>query len=207
MTKTVFAVLVITTAVLMLLGNGPVLAATCKYQDNTEDLFAGVTIVRTKWDRISPNWEKAFEKYIGYVSASTEGEDTFLRVRIRHLEKSRFKPTKDELANALVVPEGAELSVVMADKMIVSIPSVGLVEGKSVVHSPYSKTYNSDDYIVVTNADVKYKVDMAAAEALVAQDATIMRMVTNACHHDIPMHKNSLDGIKKAITCLSSAPE
>ena len=207
MIKTVFAVLAITTAVLMLLGNGPVLAATCKYQDNTEDLFAGITIVRTKWDRISPNWEKALEKYIGYVSASTEGEDTFLRVRIRHLEKSRFKPTKDELADALVVPEGAELSVVMADKTIVAIPSVGLVEGKSVVHSPYSKTYNSDDYIVVTNADVKYKVDVAAAEALVAQEAKMMQMVTSTRQLEVPMHKNSLDGIKKAISCLSSAPE
>jgi len=193
--------------ILMLFANESALAASCKFQDNTEDLFAGVTIVRTKWDRISPNWEKALEKYIGYVSASTEGEDTFLSVRIRHLEKARFKPTKDELANALVVPQGTELMVVMADKTIVAIPSVGLVEGKSVVHSPYSKTYNSDDYIVVTNADVKYKVDVAAAEALVAQDATIMRMVTNAGHHDIPMHKNSLDGIKKAVTCLSSAPQ
>ena len=194
-------------AISILLGNGSTLAASCKFQDNTEDLFAGVTIVRTKWDRISPNWEKPLEKYIGYVSASTEGEDTFLSVRIRHLEQARFKPTKDELANALVVPKGAELVVIMADKTIVALPAAALAEGETVIHSPYSKSYNSDDYIVITNADVKYEVDAAAAEALLAQDATIMRMVTTASHHDIPIHKRSLDGIKNAITCLSSAPD
>ena len=194
-------------AISILLGNGPTLAATCKFADNTEDLFAGVTIVRTKWDRISPNWERTYEEYIGYVSASSEGENTFLSVRIRHLDQARFKPTKNELANALVVPEGTELVVIMADKTTVALPAAALAKGETVVHSPYSKTYNSDDYILITNAEVKYEVDAAAAEALVAQDATIMRMATTAGHHDIPMHKRSLDGIKNAISCLSSAPE
>lgn len=139
-------------AISILLGNGPTLAATCKFADNTEDLFAGVTIVRTKWDRISPNWESKYEKYIGYVSASSEGENTFLSVRIRHLDQARFKPTKDELANALVVPEGTELVVIMADKTMVALPAAALAEGETVVHSPYSKTYNSDDYILITKA-------------------------------------------------------
>ena len=182
-------------------------AASCKFADNVEDLFAGVTIVRTKWDRISPNWESGSEKYIGYVAASTEGEDTFLNVRIRHLEQAKFKPLKDELADILVVPEGTELQVIMADKTIVALPSAGLVEGEHEIYSPYSERYNSDNYVVITTADVNYAVDEAAIAALMAQDATTMRMVTAAGHHDIPIHKNSLDGIKKAVTCISSAPQ
>ena len=182
-------------------------AASCKFADNVEDLFAGITIVRTKWDRISPNREKGDEKYIGYVAASTEGEDTFLSVRIRHLEQARFKPLKDELADILVVPEGTELLVIMADKAIVALPSAGLVEGEHEIYSPYSERYNSDNYVVITTADVKYAVDDAAIAALTAQDATTMRMVTAAGHHDIPIHKNSLDGIKNAVTCISSAPQ
>ena len=182
-------------------------AASCKFADNVEDLFAGVTIVRTKWDRISPNWEKAYEKYISYVAASTEGEDTLLNVRIRHLEQAKFKPLKDELADILVVPEGTELQVIMADKTIVALPSAGLVEGEHEIYSPYSERYNSDSYVVITTADVKYSVDEAAIAALTAQDATTMRMVTASGHHDIPVHKNSLDGITNAVTCLSAAPK
>jgi hypothetical protein len=181
-------------------------AASCKFADNVEDLFAGITIVRTKWDRISPNWEKAYEKYIGYVAASTEGEDTFLNVRIRHLEQAKFKPLKDELADILVVPAGTELQVIMADKTIVALPAAGLVEGEHEIFSPYSERYNSDTYVVITTADVKYSADAAAIAALSAQDATTMRMVTASGHHDIPIHKNSLDGIKNAVSCLSSTP-
>lgn len=203
MKGTLLAVLVIP----VLLGVDPAVAASCKFADNTADLFSGVTIVRTKWDRISPNWEKVQEKYIGYVSASSEGEDTFLSVRIRHLQKLRFKPTKDELANALVVPEGAELMVIMADKTRVAIPAAESVAAENEVFSPYSKQYGGDDYILISNADVKYVVDEAAVEALSAQEATIMHMVTSAGHHDIPLHKNSLSSIRNAINCLSSAPE
>jgi len=190
----------------VLFGASPASAASCKFADNVEDLFAGVTVVRTKWDRISPNWEKAHEEYIGYVSASSEGEETFLNVRIRHLQLARFKPTKDELDDILFVPQGTRLMVTMADKSSVGIPAADLVEGQYEIHSPYSKSYGGDDYVVITTADVKYVVDAVAAEALTAQDATLMRMLTSAGHHDIPIHKRSLDGIKNAISCLTSAP-
>jgi hypothetical protein len=190
-------------AAISLLGVAPVLAAKCKIADNTEDLFAGVPIIRTKWDRISPNWEKSLEEYIGYVSASSEGEETYLHIRLRHLEPLRFKPTKDELANALRVPAGTELRVMMADNSVIALPAAELSVGETVVHSPYSKTYNTDDYIVITNADVKYAVDATAADELNAQDAAMFRLQSSSRSHDIQIHKKSLDAIKKALACVA----
>jgi hypothetical protein len=190
-----------------LLGSGSAQAAKCKLADNTEDLFAGVTIIRTKWDRISPNWEKPLEEYIGYVSASSEGEATYFHIRLHHLEQVRFKPTKDELANALRVPEGTELLVMMADKSVIALPAAELSVGEVVIHSPYSKTYNTDDYIVITNADVKYAVDVATFDELMAQDAAMFRLQSSTRNHDIPIHKNSLDAIKIALACVAPGDE
>ena len=179
------------------------LAAKCKLADDVADLFAGVPVIRTKWDRISPNWEKPLEEYIAYVSASSEGEEIYLHIRLQHLDKVRFKPTKDELANALRIPEGTELLIKMAGESGITLPLAELSVGEVVVHSPYSKTYNTDDYIVVTNADVKYVVGATAADELAAQDAAILRLQSSTRNHDIPIHKNSLDAIRTALACVA----
>ena len=192
-------------AITALLVNGSALAAKCKYEEETADLFSGVKTVRTKWNKLTPWGEKGVHFWSAkgetsiFVSVISEGGDKRLGIRIKFKRKSQFKPTREELENAILVPAGTNLLIKLADDTVVALPALELAQGVSGFTRPYAN--GTDDYILVTQAVIEYGLDASAAEALTAQRAVALGIVTSTGRFDIPVTKKNRDDIKQAIEC------
>lgn len=194
----VFIVLIATCAPIA----GAAQAPECKYQKNAVDKFTRQKQVWTKWNHTISWFNESAHHVNGYVSVMAEGDETYLGIKIKFETKSRRKPTKDSLDNAIVVPDGAQLFITMEDETAVTLNSDAVVHGTSQYSKPYSGINKTPDYITRTTAIVRYRMDASVLDGLRSQGATHVRLqeVNRDFHFEID--QKSIGDIQHAIECV-----
>jgi hypothetical protein len=206
-----FNILILTTT--MLLANGTVIAAKCKYEDDSVDKFTQVRTVSTRMKLLTSGMA-AFGKapkgphavYAGNVYASVEGDDFYLTLRILLENYLDFEPPPYELEHAILVPEDSHLLVLMSDGEILRLP----------VRKPYSfdATFlrpnaggnsSKNDFLKTAEAYISYVLDEETAAALTAQDVTNIRIEAGETYYDIELTKKSRGDIREVIDCIQQA--
>ncbi len=181
--------LIVVFAITTLLGGEAVLAAKCKFREDTDDMFSGAPTLRTAWN-----------KNDGVISAVKEPGEQWLEVKVSYSRKSKFLPTQAELDTAMVVEKGANLEVTLKDGSVVELPALEMVKGSTGIGYPYRSGNN--DYAIFVRLTPRYALSESASSALGAQNATRVRVHGQNQHREITIPKRGFKQIKEAVTCL-----
>ena len=176
--------------------------AECKYQENSVDKFTKKKKIWTKWNHTVSWFNKSKHPVNGYVSAIAEGDKTLLGIKIKFEWRSRRKPTKDGLDNTIVVPDGALLLITMVDESAVSLRSEGEIHGTSYYVKPYSGINHTSNYVIYSEATVRYPLDASALDGLTVQGATHVRMQEINRDFNFEIEQKSMGDIQHAIQCV-----
>lgn len=139
------------------------------------------------------------------VSAIREKDQDYLSLKVRFRRSNADEPSGDDIRNGLVIPEGAQLFILMADDSVTT-----LFSDQTVIADT---RYEVDDgeYVIDSSTEVRYRLDAETAEALVSQDAMIARFVAKSeslgfvnagGFFSFELAKSSRGYFGKAIGCL-----
>ena len=176
-------------AIMTLLAGEAVLAAKCKFREDTNDMFSGVPTLRTAWNKNG-----------GIVSAVKESGQQWLEVKLSYSRISKFLPTQAELDTAIVVAKGANLEVTLKDGTLVELPAIETVQGSSSIGYPYDGGNN--DYVTHVHAKFRYALSASTVDALASQNASKIRIQGISQFRDIRIPKKGFKQIKEAVNCL-----
>ncbi|MCH9027644.1 MAG: hypothetical protein IIA05_11090 [Proteobacteria bacterium] len=192
-------------AVLMILGPTATNAAKCKFQTDIASRDTGEKVRWTRWVR-----DKFYHKgNYGLLAAVSEGDQKYLAVQVVVGAGARYnsdimggvqvslRPTKEALDAALVIPEGATLSITMADNTVYE-----LVAENEVIGDSDFVTRGMDHYSVASYAVIKYLLDADAIAALSAQRAKGFKVQANGKEYAFSFGKKPVDKIQKIIACI-----
>ena len=181
--------LIVVFAITTLLAGEAVLAAKCKFREDTDDMFSGALTLRTTWNQNG-----------GIVSAVKEPGEQWLEVKVGYRKNSKFLPTQAELDTAMVVEKGANLEITLKDGTVVELPALELVKGSTGIGYPYAA--KNHEYISSVYLKPRYALSESAISALAAQKATRVRVHGANRYEDISIPKKGFKQIMEAVTCL-----
>lgn len=174
---------------------GVVQAAECKYAENSVDKSTQAMIVITKWEQLT-HWAREVRREMtAYVSASSYGGEKYLRLRIEYVRSPSTAAKQDPPGNAVLILEGGELMIAMSDGVVLKLPAYKGVAGNTIYDDPHPGW-------LTTKAMIMYELDAGTADALTAQSAKALRVMTDSGHHDVRIHKSNVDDIRRAIECV-----
>lgn len=192
--------LLVAIAVLALSASPAAVAAKCKYETNETDKFTKVRTVRTRWDLLTSTGGGDADTYT-YVSALAKGDSHYLSVKISAHKYTNYRPRDYQLEDIIVVPEGARLRVLMADGTIIDLHNSRPESAESSYTAPGNGPLSTGDYTVTSEIAMGYTLDAPTAAALLAQQATHIRVETADGNRDVKLHEISRDDIRNAIQC------
>ena len=201
--KNIFVALIATVTIF---GSGAAEAAKskCKIAQDSVDDFTNEHVVVTSLEGLSHPVRPKGREMTGFVSAITNGDGHFLRVKIEHYWDKRFLPTEDDMQNSLSVAEGAELLVAMVDGSVVTLnASKATVGATTVEYRP--KPHSGDSFYLMTIGTAEYALDAGIEQALTAQDSKALRMKTETGDRDLRFYSKSFDEISRVIQCVTGA--
>ena len=170
-------------------------AAECKYTENSVDKFTKATVVITKWEHLTHWMREVRREMTGFVSAGSYDGEKYLRIKIEYVRDRATADKKGEPENAISIPVGGELMIAMSDGAVLKLPSSQAVVGHNVYDDPHPGW-------LTTIAAIDYALDDSTADALTAQGAKAVRVMTDSGHYDVKIHKGNVDDIKKSIECV-----
>jgi hypothetical protein len=194
----------------LLLSSSSAIAAGCKYKQKEIDVFTKERMVRTDWDALHGSASRFFGQMIGSLSvldvaATREGDRRYLDFKVKLSDTTMYTPRDWELRDAIAVPKGASLTIVLADETAIEVYADKTVRGTTKVK------YDEGIYVVKSTLTPRYALDDVTIKALVAQEALGVRMtVSNGIFEftsggnyiDFGIHKKSKGGIRDAIYCV-----
>lgn len=195
---------------LAMLSTSTVSAAECKYKQNETDMFTKQRVITTEWDSLKSGTSKVFGKVLGdwsdfEVGGMREGEQLFLRFKVELSDTAWHEPLDSQLKNAVLIPDGTSLTVVMADKSEVLLYAEKAVWGRTTAEP------DNGVYVVRSTLVASYPLNEETAQALAAQEASHVSMTVHRTHFEFGMdgrfveldiHDKSKGGIRDAIDCL-----
>lgn len=190
--------IVITLLVLIVasVGSTDAWAAKCKYKWETTNYRTGEKVLWTRWIM-----NRAFytdDKPYGLVAAVSEGDKKYLSLQLRSPEvRLNHRPSKAEIDAAMVIPEGAKLSVLLGDGTIYD-----LFAERHIVGDTSFEAHANDNYSLASLAIIRFELDAAAFAALNGQKATDLRLHTPDRNYDISFGKKPSDKIQKSLACV-----
>ena len=177
-------------------------AADCSFEVDSVDKFTKVQTRQTWWDSLGRLNQEMFGDTQGYVAGLAIDEERFLSFKLTFKWSKKKEPTPYELHTAIVVPAGSPLLVLLEDESVIEL----LAGSSAEVRSDYG--YESGKYRVETTAIVHYVLTDEAADALVAQKATDVRLVYQGGQYDMEIGKKSKGDIRQAVRCVAGdSPE
>jgi len=188
----VVAILVV--AISSLLATAVADAAKCKYQTDTVNVFTGDKIRWTKWAAFKLTW---VETHSALNSAISEGDRKYLGLRLHLTKTLQYRPTKDDLDNALVIPAASKLSLVMADSSILEL----YTENETIGDSDF-RLVNAGQYTITTNAIVKYSLNDYTIKALTAQRVKQLTIQAAGSDIDFEFGKKGSKKLQSTLACL-----
>ena len=79
--------------------------------------------------------------------------------------------------------------------VVLKLPAYEGVAGNTIYDDPHPGW-------LTTKAMIMYRLDAGNADALMAQSAKAVRVMTDSGHHDVRIHKSNVDDIRRAIECV-----
>ena len=190
--KSLITLLIATTT---LFASTDVWAAKCKYRWDTINYRTGEKVRWTGWTMnrmvIMPNTP--------LMSAIVEGDKMFLGLQVASSGKgaSSTRPTKQDIDTAMLIPEGAKLSLLMEDESIYDLFAERDVVGDTGMH-----VKARDKYTFWSTAIVRFPLDAAAMAALSAQKVKDLRLHTPERNYDFSFGKKPSDKLQRALACI-----
>ncbi len=188
-------VIVLSLTVSSLLASTVADAAKCKFQTDTVNVSTGEKILWTKWAPFRSNWMRAHGGVLS--SAISEGDRKYLGLRLHLTKTLEFRPTKDDLDSALVIPAASMLSIALADRSILELYTEFKIIGDS-----YFTLLDSGDYAITTNAVVKYSLNDYTIKALTAQRINLIRLQTADSDINFEFGKTGSNKLKDILSCI-----
>lgn len=209
-------ILLLTTASILLIRPDAVAASECKFTINEVDPFTGELMVTTKWAALRSGMSEIVGQAFGDLSdisaaAVREGEQDYLALKLKLSDTTGSRPSDDDLRNAVFVPEGAGLWVVMGDQTTAQLFADQAVRGKTKAKKDGAILATEGRYLVKSTVIIRYALDAAAREALTQQHATGLRLNLRnrkfefgyeRGHIDFGIHEKSTGDISAVIGCL-----
>jgi len=174
---------------------GAVQAADCKYAENSIDKITSARIVTTKPVQLTHWMRELRREMTAFVAASSYGGGEFLRLNIEYVRDRATEAKRQAGANAIVIPQGAELMIAMSDGAVLKLQASKAVAGDTTNDDPHPDWFT-------TRATIDYAMDASSVDALAAQGAKALRVMTDTGHYDVKIHKSNVDDIRKAIECV-----
>ena len=186
---------IVFTLTLCMFSAGVVQAAECRYAENAVDRSTRAMIIITKWEQLTHWMREVRREMTAYVSASSYGGEKYLRLRVEYVRSPATAAKQDPPGNAVLVLEGGELMIAMSDGVVLKLPAYEGVAGNTIYDDPHPGW-------LTTIAAIDYALDDSTADALTAQGAKAVRVMTDSGHYDVKIHKGNVDDIKKNIECV-----
>lgn len=145
----------------------------------------------------------------GLLSGVLEGDERYLALQIVAFDGfSEARPSKEDIDSAMVIPDNAKLSILLADGSIFDLFADREVVGDTSIVVNGSELDGDfqigreDGYSFKSHSIVKFPLDDAAIAALKAQLATDMRLHATGKNYDITFGSKPSDKIQEAIACI-----
>ncbi len=174
----------------------------CKYEVDERDKFTKVHTLESEWDRVTRLGGATFGGFSAYVAAQKRGDASQLWVQMRISEDHERKPHKYERDDALVVPQGAPLLVMMADQSLVELATDHERRFDASYNAPGSDGGSGNGHRTQIIASMVYPLDPETAAALTSQNVTRMRVATEGRHYDIDFSDKAFADVGHAIRCI-----
>jgi len=181
-------------------------AADCKYQWDTTNYRTGEKVL---WSRWVMNKRMITTGVYGLLAGVSEGDRKYLALQaVAFNEYTTARPTKEDIDAAMVIPDNAKLSILMADGTIFDLFAESGVIGDTsfVVHGSDEFTDFASDkqsgYTYKSHAIVKFPLDDDAMATLNAQLATDLRLHATGKDYDITFGKKPSDKIQEVLACI-----
>ena len=169
-------------------------SAKCKFQTDVLNVFTNEQIRWTNWD--SFRLSITMGNYV-VVNGISEGERKYLGLRLQVTKQQPDRPTKHDLDNAFVVPEGAKLLLRMADDSIIELHT-----DEEVVGDSDFGMNNNGVYTITSEPVVKYPLDTDSMSALTAQRVKQIRLSTTDRDIDFEFGKKGSKKMQEALLCI-----
>ena len=181
-------------------------AAGCKYQWDTNNYRTGEKVL---WSRWVMNKRMITTGVYGLLSGVLEGDNRYLALQtVTYNEHTKSRPTKEEIDSAMVIPDNAKLSILMADGTIFDLfAERGVIGDTSVIvngseQDEMFQMGRQDGYSFKSHSIVKFALDDAAIAALNGQLATDLRLHATGKNYDITFGSKPSDKIQEVLACI-----
>jgi len=174
---------------------GTVQADKCNYADSSVDKINQAEVVVTERVQLTHWMRELRREMTAYVAASTYGDKTYLQIGIEYVRDRATEAKRPAGIDAISVASGAELMIAMSDGAVLKLPAAKTVVGNTANDDPHPDWFT-------TRATIAYDLDDSMADALTAQGAKALRVMTDSGHYDVKIHKSNVDDIRKVIRCI-----
>jgi len=171
-------------------------AARCKYQVNDTDKFTKVLTRWTKWNPLMSEWHFSRIHHVPFVSVHSVDDDAHLLVKVESYIQQMHPPDELYLENYFVVWEGTPLLIIMEDESVVELHAL-----EDVRASTQTSGDDVDGFKTSGTAVLKYSLSDATREALAAQPAKTLRIITHSEEYEFEVQKKSVNDIAVAVEC------
>ena len=145
----------------------------------------------------------------GLLSGVLEGDNRYLALQtVTYNEHTKSRPTKEEIDSAMVIPDNAKLSILMADGTIFDLfAERGVIGDTSIIvngseQDEMFQMGRQDGYSFKSHSIVKFALDDAAIAALNGQLATDLRLHSTGKNYDITFGSKPSDKIQEVLACI-----
>ena len=167
-------------------------AASCKFKQNEIDDFTQQRLLKIDWVDMTGWMSSTFKRTIGdrkdiEIAAESAGGRSLLKFRLRLSNAVRKQPYEHDLYNALYVPAGSNLEIVMADESIIELMVDEEVRGTS------RAKYDDGWWVVTSKFTVRYPVGDALAERLAHEDVVYLRVAARSHNYDFVTEQGTIE--------------
>ncbi len=169
----------------------------CKYSRNEVDKFTKVKILVTKPQRFTKFFDAA-----AYVYGVAEGDKKSLGVQIVTKKYIANKPSQADLDEAVVVPKGSKLIILLEDENTSELTTDTTYNGSSIFDSPKSGGNGSNGYMIITTTAIKYPVNETSLKVLTSKAVKSVRVAIGSANYDYDFAKKETGAVQDLLKCI-----
>ncbi len=167
-------------------------AAKCKYNVDTVNHRTGEKVRWTKWNTFRLRQDPVM------LAVVAEGDRKYLALRMNGPRGTRTdRPTKAVLDSGLIVQEGANLLVLMADESVLELHAE-----KEVVADSYYYVMGNGTFDLNFTVIIKYELDDGALTELTSKRLKVLRLSAGDEDFDFEFGDKGSDRVSKALVCI-----
>jgi len=168
-------------------------AAKCKYNVDTVNHRTGEKVRWTKWNTFRLRQDPVM------LAVVAEGDRKYLALRMNGSRGTRTeRPTVEVLDSELIVQEGANLLVLMADESVLELHAE-----KEVIADSYYYVMKNGTYDMHFNVIIKYELDAGALIELTSKRLKVLRLSAGDEDFDFEFGDKGSDRVSKALVCIN----